>query len=142
MPTEDTLVANDLQDADESVSSRSDPSWVKPSKAMARRHLERLSLNPDSDRATFQIFDDNKQRANAERAALKAAGKPETDPRAKTVHGTLQECWGVLAAANSDGCGVFITVNKTRGTRRRRRTLSTDERSSSRLTMAYRINSL
>lgn len=56
---------------------------------------------------TFQIFADAKP-------------KPTPDPLARARHGTLGECWQFLDAANKAGAGIFVTVQETDGSGRRK----------------------
>lgn len=70
-------------------------------------------LDPNAKSFHFQVFDDDKERSRLSK--LKNKGR---DPRAKTIVGTLDQCWPRLVAANQDGCGVFITINRVVGPRR------------------------
>lgn len=73
-----------------------------PSKALARRHLRRL--DPVADSFTFQTYDDDKARNDKSLA--------------RTIVGTLDDCWPRLVAANANGCAVHVTINSTVGARR------------------------
>jgi hypothetical protein len=70
---------------------------------MAERYLRRL--DPKSTTWTFQTFDDNKARKDSRLA--------------RVLHGTLDEHWDTLCGLNSQGAGVFVTVNETDGTGRK-----------------------
>lgn len=80
-------------------------------KYAARSQLR--ALDPMADSFTFQTYDDNK-----ERSIISKARNRGFDPRAKTIVGTLDDCWAKLRAANEDGCAVHVTVNRTKGKRR------------------------
>ena len=54
---------------------------------------------------TFQVFDDNKDRADR--------------TMARVIEGTLSEHWKLLTDLNNLGAGIFITVNRGRGGRKR-----------------------
>jgi hypothetical protein len=73
-----------------------------PDYAEAERHLK--LIDPIAKEFTFQIIDDNKDWIAA------AGGK---DERARNFSGTLARCWPTLVMANEDGCGIFVTVNRT-----------------------------
>jgi hypothetical protein len=75
----------------------------------ARTFLQ--TLDPDSDRFTFQLFTDSDQRKRTYKK------HPQTgyllDPLAKVLHGTLDEEWAALVDASRRGAGVFVAINKT-----------------------------
>jgi RepB DNA-primase from phage plasmid len=77
----------------------------------ARLHLAILA--PGEEQFTFQTFDDNKERSKRNKKEL------GYDPLAKTLHGTLAECWDELVRRNNEGAGIFITFNRTDLRRRR-----------------------
>jgi RepB DNA-primase from phage plasmid len=66
-----------------------------------RKDAERfLTLLDDrTDRFTFQLFDDNKQRKDRRLA--------------RVLHGTLDELYGTLVDYSHAGAGVFVTINTT-----------------------------
>jgi hypothetical protein len=72
------------------------------------------ALDPDADRFTFQTFDDNEERKEANEAKWQARGqKGKKDPFAFTMHGTLAGLWSRLAELNAEGVGIFVTINRT-----------------------------
>lgn len=73
-------------------------SAVCPSFQKASDFLE--ALDPEASSWTFQAFDDT------------AAKRPEL---AITLHGTLHQHFDRLASLNTQGAGVFVTVNETDG---------------------------
>lgn len=75
----------------------------RPIKFRAAQHL--AFVDPMAETFAFQIFDDNKDRKDVSRA--------------RTIVGTFDDAWPRLVAANEDGCGVYVTVNRTKGNRRR-----------------------
>jgi RecA-family ATPase len=72
---------------------------------MARRFL--TSLDEEAEAFTFQTFTDRKDR-------------PLPDPLARTLTGNLEELHETLVSLNEAGAGVFVTVNETDGTGRRK----------------------
>ena len=54
---------------------------------------------------TFQVFDDNKDRSDRSMA--------------RVIEGTLNENWKLLTDLNDQGAGIFITVNRGKGGRKR-----------------------
>jgi AAA domain/Bacterial regulatory protein, arsR family/Primase C terminal 2 (PriCT-2) len=78
--------------------------------AQAARHIGRLTgaRNGQYVDVTFQTFDDNKTPGH----------KPDKS-LARTIHGCLDECVAELNDFHARGAGVFITVNLTKGKRRR-----------------------
>jgi hypothetical protein len=67
------------------------------------------ALDPGASAFTFQVFDDNKERAKNYKKRYRKA-----DPwRTAILHGTLAKCWSELVKFNERGCGIFITVNET-----------------------------
>lgn len=70
-----------------------------------------LDLLAPGELVTFQTFDDDRQRAEARKAAAKAAGEKPRDPLAKWMHGTLAQHRARLADLNARGAGVFWMVN-------------------------------
>jgi hypothetical protein len=79
-----------------------EPKPLVPDFAEAERHLK--LIDPIAKEHTFQVFDDNKDRKNAAKG---------NDKRAKILNGTFAEHRSTLAAANKNGCGIFVTVNRT-----------------------------
>lgn len=79
--------------------SRSD---LKPDLTMAKRFLTILSegSEPEED-FTFQIFPDRKDMVSGSHADV--------------MHGSFSDVEERLTAANRNGCGVFVTVNRTDG---------------------------
>lgn len=63
----------------------------------AKRFLDMLA--PGETEFTFQIFSDDDERKAVSRARI--------------FHGTLDQCASKLALANDDGCGIFVTINRT-----------------------------
>src|SRR5262245_18658510 len=57
------------------------------------------ALDPNTDRFTFQTFDDNKDRKDG--------------TLARVLHGTLRQRFDELSDLNNRGAGVFVTVNET-----------------------------
>src|SRR5262245_25012556 len=57
------------------------------------------ALDPNTDRFTFQTFDDNKERKDG--------------TLARVLHGTLRQHFDELSDLNNRGAGVFVTVNET-----------------------------
>ncbi|MFQ5736619.1 MAG: hypothetical protein ACE5GY_07120 [Thermodesulfobacteriota bacterium] len=77
---------------------------LTPDIEQARRHLRALDKN--STVFTFQVFDDDVQRK---------------DPSlAKTLRGTLDGLAKTLGEYQRKGAGVFVTVNETKGPRRKK----------------------
>lgn len=68
-----------------------------PNRAEAEHFLARLDATASA--FTFQTFDDHKQRKDA--------------LLARVLHGSLDEHWTTLVHLNGRGAGVFITVNET-----------------------------
>jgi putative DNA primase/helicase len=68
-------------------------------KKEAARFLK--ALDPEATFFTFQTFDDDKERKNAELTLI--------------IHGTVDEFYDELARLNDQGAGVFVTVNETDG---------------------------
>lgn len=82
--------------------SQLDRTDLKPDLNMARRFLTILSeSNETEEKFTFQIFPDRKDIASGVHADV--------------MHGSLADVEGKLIAANCNGCGVFVTVNRTDG---------------------------
>src|SRR5262245_55182667 len=79
--------------------------------APVRDETERFlaALDPNTDKFTFQTFDEN-----AERKAKRKAER-ERDPLAKVFNGTLNEHWNKLVNLNAKGAGIFVCVNDTDG---------------------------
>ena len=63
----------------------------------AQRLLQ--ALDPHTDRFTFQLFDDNKDRKDGSLA--------------RTLHGTLDQHYATLVNYSRRGAGIFVTVNAT-----------------------------
>lgn len=59
---------------------------------------------------TFQTFDDNADRKDK--------------PLVKTVSGSLAQCFNTLVRMNEQGAGVFVTVNQTDGTGRKKENIT------------------
>ena len=76
--------------------------YTTPQKSAARRFLR--SLDPAAESFTFQTYDDDKAR--------------DDKLLARTIVGTLDDCWPALVAANANGCAVHVTINHTVGNRR------------------------
>src|SRR5258708_5069171 len=76
----------------------------------AARHIMRLTGAPNGRHVdvTFQTFDDNETLDH----------KPDKT-LARTIHGSLDERVAELNELHARGAGVFVTVNRTKGTRRR-----------------------
>jgi Family of unknown function (DUF5906)/RepB DNA-primase N-terminal domain len=70
-------------------------------RAEAERFLK--ALDPDTDRFTFQVFDDDKERK-------RARGR---DKFARVLHGTLAEHWPTLVKLNKQRAGIYVTINAT-----------------------------
>lgn len=68
-----------------------------PDLAMARCHL--LLLDEDAEKFVFQVFDDSEQK---------------NQNLARVLYGTLDDCAPALECAQRVGCGVFVTVNRSR----------------------------
>lgn len=82
--------------------------YYTPNLAEAQRHLTLLDENAES--FTFQTFADTPD-AKAEDAALEKQGRPKR--YAAIRHGTLDQWADWLVRKNKDGAGVFVTVNET-----------------------------
>jgi hypothetical protein len=88
------------------------PPPVMVDRTVTERFLK--EFDPATTEFTFQTFDDNKDRLAAAKAAAKAAGRKGGGDRfAKILHGTFDEHFAELRRRNSQGAGVFITVNRT-----------------------------
>ena len=74
----------------------------------AQRFLDLLS--PNARFWTFQTFDDDPSRRNERLARL--------------MHGNLDDCSQTLRRLNEQGAGVFVAVNRTDGTGRRRENIT------------------
>ena len=74
---------------------------ITPCCAEAERFLK--VLDPDTDRFTFQVFDDDKERKRAK-------GR---DKFARVLHGTLAEHWSTLVKLNKQRAGIYVTINAT-----------------------------
>lgn len=75
---------------------------LKPDLNMTRRFLTTLSeCDETGDTFTFQIFRDRKD--------------IESKGHAEVMHGSLADVEDKLIAANRNGCGIFVTVNRTDG---------------------------
>ncbi len=75
---------------------------LKPDLNMARRFLTTLSEGGETEEQfTFQIFPDRKDMVSGGYADV--------------MHGSLADLEDRLMAANRNGCGVFVTVNRTDG---------------------------
>jgi len=72
--------------------------------AAAHRFLE--SIDSNAKTWTFQTFDDNESRKDKRLA--------------RTLHGTLDQHAATLARLNDQGAGVFVTINETDGSGRRK----------------------
>src|SRR5262245_58099491 len=60
-------------------------------------------LDPAATAFTFQTFDD-----------LIIDGHKRDDPKLRRIfHGTLDKYWDTLVRLNSEGAGVFVTINET-----------------------------
>jgi hypothetical protein len=68
-------------------------------------------LDPDTDEFTFQTFTDSEARRKA--FGANPGTKKRGDPLARTLHGTLDQHWTMLAELSRNGAGVFVTVNRT-----------------------------
>ena len=85
----------------------------EPNKALSQRmttaddQAERFlaALDPGADQFTFQTFDDNPERRERR--------KKNRDPFARVLHGSLASHWDTLVKLNTEGAGVYITVNAT-----------------------------
>jgi biotin operon repressor len=75
----------------------------------AARHIARLTGAPHGLHVdvTFQTFDDNKKKDRPDRSL------------ARTIHGSLAERITELNDLHARGAGVFITVNRTKGKKRK-----------------------
>lgn len=71
----------------------------------AARFLDMLAQS--ETQFSFQLFDDDKVRAKANKKAL------GYDPHAKILHGSLEKHVDELTQRNGDGAGVFVTINRT-----------------------------
>ena len=74
----------------------------------AQRFLDLLS--PNARFWTFQTFDDDPSRKSARLVRL--------------MHGNLDDCSQTLRRLNEQGAGVFVAVNRTDGTGRRRENIT------------------
>lgn len=79
-----------------------------PNRAEAERFLARL--DPAATAFTFQTFDDHKQRKDASLASV--------------LHGSLDEHWTRLVHLNGRGAGIFITINETDLTGRKKENIT------------------
>src|SRR5262249_16218334 len=88
----------------------------EPHRAEAERFLKALDPSPNA-RFTFQTFDDNKERrkkrAEANKLRKEQGQKELKDPFAAIKHGTLAEHWKYLVKLNTNGAGIYVTVNET-----------------------------
>src|SRR5262245_34868925 len=73
---------------------RPDPASLEPDYDEAERHL--TALDPNTDRFTFQTFDDNEDRKDGRLA--------------KILHGTLAQHFKTLVKLNNRGAGIFVCV--------------------------------
>jgi putative DNA primase/helicase len=80
---------------------------LNPDFAQAKKFLD--SLDPGSTLHTFQTFDDN---ADCKKTSL-----------ARTLNGTFEEHQDALVQLNNQGAGVFITVQRTDGTGRKKKNI-------------------
>jgi hypothetical protein len=76
---------------------------LAPDREAARKFLR--YLDPDSDEFVFQTFDDSQSRRNR--------------LLARTLRGTLDQCWPTLVGLSQQGAGIFACINKTDNTGRR-----------------------
>lgn len=72
---------------------------VSQDKQQAERYVETLTGSKDTV-MTWQTFDDCQADGHKKRGWL-----------SKIIHGTLEECWSELVAANKSGAGVYAMVN-------------------------------
>lgn len=77
---------------------------ISPNREEAERYLD--LLDNEADTWTFQTFDDMKGRKDSRLALV--------------LNGTLGEHWETLVRLNQGGAGVFVTVNETDGTGRKK----------------------
>jgi len=84
----------------------SEPSPRKPDFDMARKFLAMLA--PKATSFTFQIFDDDKNKKLKPKLA------------AKVIIGSFDAKWPELTAFNAKGYGIYVTVNETDGTGRKK----------------------
>ena len=76
-----------------------------PDQSQTRAFLK--ALDPKATRFTFQCFDENAPRAKE----YKASAQP--NPLSRILHGTFEECEEDLWGLNQLGAGVYVTVNET-----------------------------
>jgi hypothetical protein len=81
---------------------------IKPDLEMANQFLSMLDSDPAAN-FTFQTFDDNKARIEANRKLKKK------DPLAMIFHGPLEQHMDMLSKLQSQGAGVFVMINKGDG---------------------------
>jgi hypothetical protein len=91
---------------------KSDAGEAPPKPEPDREEAERFlaALDPKATRFTFQVFDDDKERAKKYKAEHKGKSDPELT---RIVHGTIARRWSDLVDLNGRGCGIYITVNET-----------------------------
>ncbi len=73
---------------------------MTPDLQQAQKFLKQLDKN--TDKFTFQTFDDNKEKGHKKDKGL-----------CRVLNGTLKDHFGTLVTLNKNGAGIFVTVNET-----------------------------
>ena len=92
------MINSDFTDSPED--NQENLNYLKLDLNLAQRFLTLLSQCDEADAFTFQIFSE---------------GKSSSGAYAKILHGTLAELSEDLTQANLNGCGIFVTINRTDG---------------------------
>ena len=96
-----------LQVSDNNTSGQ-EPGSQEPNFSEAERFL--TLLDETADAFTFQTFDDSKERRN--------------QSLARVLIGTIEEHWTELVRLNARGAGIFVTINETDLTGRKKENIT------------------
>lgn len=99
------------------MSAVAEPSELAPDLDAAATFLS--LFDEESERETWQTFDDDKERVKAGQARAKMEGREWRDPYARCWSGPLEEAGPRLVRANEARAGVFFAVNRMDGQGRR-----------------------
>jgi len=78
---------------------------LQPDRTIAEKYL--TLLDEDVEKFTFQTFDDREEKSKRKHLT-------------RILHDSIENCWENLVALNKQGAGVFVTVNKTNLTGRKK----------------------